>query len=65
MGICCLVSCFEDNDQIVGAIALMLEDIFGGTDWMMYYYIVHKYLQDRIYKYMKERNYPDKHDIEW
>lgn len=60
-----LSSDFEDNDQIVSAISIMLEDIFGGDDWMEYYYIVHKYLQDRIYKYMKERNYPDKHDMEW
>ena len=55
---------YEDNDHTVSAIAIMLEEIFGG-EWMDYYYIVNKYLQDRIYKYMKERNYPDKHDLEW
>lgn len=55
---------YGDNDDTVSAIAIMLEDIFGG-EWMDYYYIVNKYLQDRIYKYMKERNYPDKHDLEW
>ena len=55
---------YGDNDDTVSAIAIMLEEIFGG-EWMDYYYIVNKYLQDRIYKYMKERNYPDKHDIEW
>jgi len=56
---------FEDNDDTVSAIALMVEEIFGGDDWMEYYYIIHKYLQDRIAKYMKERNYPDKHDLDW
>ncbi len=55
---------YEDNDHTVTAIAIMLEKIFGG-EWMEYYYIVHKYLQDRIYTYMKEHNYPDKHTIEW
>jgi len=55
---------YEDNDHTVSAIGIMLEEIFGG-EWMDYYYIVNKYLQDRIYKYMKERNYPDKHDLEW
>jgi hypothetical protein len=55
----------EDNDQLVSAISIMLENIFGGDDWMVYYYIIHKYLQDRISKYMKDGNYPYKHTIEW
>ena len=55
---------YGDNDDTVSAISIMLEDIFGG-EWMDYYYVVNKYLQDRIYKYMKERNYPEKHDLEW
>ncbi len=55
---------YEDNDHTVSAIGIMLEEIFGG-EWMDYYYIINKYLQDRVYKYMKERNYPDKHDLEW
>ena len=55
---------YEDNDHTVSAIGIMLEEIFGG-EWMDYYYIVNKYLQDRVYKYMKERNYPDKHNLEW
>ena len=55
----------EDNDDTVSAIAIMLQEIFGGGEWMDYYYIINKYLQDRIAKYMKERNYPDKHDLDW
>ena len=53
-----------DNDDTVSAISIMLEEIFGG-EWIDYYYVVNKYLQDRIYKYMKERNFPDKHNLEW
>ncbi len=56
---------YEDNDQLVSAISIMLEDVFGGDDWMVYYYIIHKYLQEKISKYMKDRNYPYKHTIEW
>ena len=55
---------YEDNDHTVSAIGIMLEDIFGG-EWMDYYYVVNKYLQDRIAKYMKGRNYPYKHDLDW
>ena len=55
---------YGDNDDTVSAISIMLEEIFGG-EWMEYYYIVNKYLQARLYKYMKERNYPEKHDLEW
>lgn len=55
---------YEDNDHTVSAIAIMLEDIFGG-EWMDYYYIINKYLQDKIYNYMKERNYPEDHHLDW
>lgn len=56
---------YEDNDQLVSAISIMLEDVFGGDDWMAYYYVIHKYLQEKISKYMKDRNYPYKHTLEW
>jgi len=61
---------FEDNDQTVSAIASMVEDVFGrggevDGERRAYYYIIHKYLQDRIYNYMKEHNYSYKHELNW
>ena len=53
-----------DNDDTVSAIAIAITELMGG-EWMDYYYVVHKYLLDRIKKDMKEKNYPDTHEMEW
>jgi len=53
-----------DNDDTVSAIAISVSERMGG-EWMDYYHVVHKYLQNRIKTHMKDNDYPDVHEMEY
>ena len=53
-----------DNDDTVSAIAISVSERMGG-EWMDYYHVVHKYLQNRIKTHMKANDYPDVHEMEY
>jgi len=54
----------EDNDHTTSAIAISVTELMGG-EWMDYYYIIQKFLQNKIRKYMDDNAYPEMHEMDW